>query len=111
MNLLGWVVLLIFSSIIIGYLNSDNKKWLSKSELKVSAVIGFIITAYIGMNSEESGLYLVVGGILSWVVFIVGMIAGEIIRLKIHGKQLCSEDEEKVSLKIAEKIGKVNNRS
>lgn len=97
--------------IIVGFIVSDNQKGLSSLEIKVSSLLFIMTNAFVFWRNPEVKGIIFSHLAISWIVLIVGVYIGEMIKCYLVSKYLSKLQKDKILVKVSSLIASTSQES
>lgn len=104
MNILILLIAELFLGAIVGFLLSDNRKGLSIEDIKISSILFLIATALVFWENPTMDGTMYAHLAFSWLVLVVGVILGEMVKLRIIKKIISSINKKDIQIAVNELV-------
>lgn len=89
---------------IVGFILSDNRKGLSIEEIRISSVLFLLSTAIVFWKNPEISGRVYASLAFSWIVLIIGVLLGELVKMRIINKIISSINKKDIQIAINELV-------
>lgn len=111
MEMLLLIILELIMGAIVGFIVSDNQKGLSSLEIKVSSLLFIMTNAFVFWKNPEVKGIIFSHLAISWIVLIIGVYLGEIIKCYLVNKYLSNIQKDKILIKVSSIIASTSQES
>ncbi len=105
------ITLELLMGLIVGFIVSDNQKGLSSLEVKVSSLLFIMTNAFVFWRNPEVKGIIFSHLAISWIVLIIGVYVGEMIKCYMVNKYLGKIQKDKILLKVSSLIASTSQES